>query len=558
MAASSLNTIRVRLYFDYPPPGVSDCRMCWVLVDLNKCRVVADLASVIKEKFDFSRRTILNLFMDDCFLPPTESVYVVRDNDSIRVKVENQQQENGFAVNRKSEDLSRKANKRVREEDDENEAVKIKKKKKPQLESQEVDLQPVRDGEKKKKKKKKLKEKNLSVKPASPVKRTTPVKEVAVSKSGAAKSAKKPAAPTTSAPSKAAKQKASSSSDTSGSSEERPLTKKSQLVVMTNFFSRPRGGVPAAAKAGVTAAPSSSSGSSSDSAPGPAATKLVPKKPAPPKPSPTKPAPPKMDFQATLAKASLSKPAPTGAVVRTGANSRGFRGSSSDSSSDSEPVLANKRPGLGCQVPPLATGPSDILPAAGVTGRGGGRGWGCSPGRGMGRGEGRFPWRGGGGPRGGQRGGPGFGGRGMGNPQPHSDQNGLQQHRSDTLTNKAVVLRNPPPRALERDYASMPLLAAPPQVGQRIAFKLLELTENYTPEVSDYKEGKIIGIDLVTNQVELELLSSAPAPAEPGKFDLVYQNADGSEIVEYAVPRASQLKERWDSLLEPRLIVENA
>ncbi|KAJ8254417.1 hypothetical protein COCON_G00210290 [Conger conger] len=511
MAASSLNTIRVRLYFDYPPPGVSDCRMCWVLVDLNKCRVVADLASVIKEKFDFSRRTILNLFMDDCFLPPTESVYVVRDNDSIRVKVENQQQENGFAVNRKSEDLSRKANKRVREEDDENEAVKIKKKKKPQLESQEVDLQPVRDGEKKKKKKKKLKEKNLSVKPASPVKRTTPVKEVAVSKSGAAKSAKKPAAPTTSAPSKAAKQKASSSSDTSGSSEERPLTKKSQLVAMTIVPQQAPWGCPRRCEGWchgrslflVRIFLRLRSRSRCD--------QTRPQKARPAQTQPQKPAPPKMDFQATLAKASLSKPAPTGVVVRTGANSRGFPGSSSDSSSDSEPVLANKRPGLGCQVPPLATGPSDILPAAGVTGRG-----------------------------------------------PHSDQNGLQQHRSDTLTNKAVVLRNPPPRALERDYASMPLLAAPPQVGQRIAFKLLELTENYTPEVSDYKEGKIIGIDLVTNQVELELLSSAPAPAEPGKFDLVYQNADGSEIVEYAVPRASQLKERWDSLLEPRLIVENA
>jgi hypothetical protein len=29
-----------------------------------------------------------------------------------------------------------------------------------------------------------------------------------------------------------------------------------------------------------------------------------------------------------------------------------------------------------------------------------------------------------------------------------------------------------------------------------------------------------------------------PAPAEPGKFDLVYQNADGSESVEYAVSRS--------------------
>lgn len=84
MAAHSTNFIRVRLHFDYPPPAVVDCRMCWLLVDLNKCRVVADLESIIREKFEFSRRSILNLFIEDCYLPHTESIYVVRDNDSVR------------------------------------------------------------------------------------------------------------------------------------------------------------------------------------------------------------------------------------------------------------------------------------------------------------------------------------------------------------------------------------------------------------------------------------------------------------------------------------------
>lgn len=84
MAALSSNFIRVRLYFDYPPPAVVDCRMCWLLVDLNSCRVVADLESLIREKFEFGRRSILSLFIEDCYLPHTESVYVVRDNDSVR------------------------------------------------------------------------------------------------------------------------------------------------------------------------------------------------------------------------------------------------------------------------------------------------------------------------------------------------------------------------------------------------------------------------------------------------------------------------------------------
>lgn len=84
MAAHSNNFIRLRLYFDYPPPAVVGCRMCWLLVDLNVCRVVADLESVIREKFEFSGGSILSLFIEDCYLPHTESIYVVRDNDSVR------------------------------------------------------------------------------------------------------------------------------------------------------------------------------------------------------------------------------------------------------------------------------------------------------------------------------------------------------------------------------------------------------------------------------------------------------------------------------------------
>lgn len=83
-AHSNGSNIRVRLYFDYPPPAVADSRMCWLLVDMSACRVVADLESVIREKFEFSRGSILDLFVEDCYLPHTESIYVVRDNDGVR------------------------------------------------------------------------------------------------------------------------------------------------------------------------------------------------------------------------------------------------------------------------------------------------------------------------------------------------------------------------------------------------------------------------------------------------------------------------------------------
>ncbi|XP_036795690.1 coilin-like [Oncorhynchus mykiss] len=247
----------------------------------------------------------------------------------------------------------------------------------------------------------------------------------------------------------------------------------------------------------------------------------------------------------------------------------------SSSSSEEEIQLVIKQPGLGMGiVPAMAAQPT-------WRGRGSPRGAERGGGRGVrGRGDGGQSWGGGGrgvrgewdrGPRSGGRGGEwdrgprgGRGGRGedagfyfnyvggqrQQTPQPPS-------YQKDSLNNSSVVFQNPSESVPKRDYSKMPLLAAPPQDGQKIAFKLLELTENYTPEVSEYKEGKIIHFDHSTKQIELELLSAYQAPVEPGKFDLVYQNADGSESVEYAVSRGSRVTERWDSLLEPRLVVGN-
>ncbi|NXU71236.1 COIL protein, partial [Oreotrochilus melanogaster] len=116
----------------------------------------------------------------------------------------------------------------------------------------------------------------------------------------------------------------------------------------------------------------------------------------------------------------------------------------------------------------------------------------------------------------------------------YSSEGQKQRQLNETATNTSVVVQNPV-EVPKRDYSLLPLLAAPPQVGERIAFKRLELTENYSPEVSDYK---------------------VLFAKEPGKFDLVYQSADGAELIEYAVPQDTKITESWDALIEPRLIVE--
>ncbi|NXY88978.1 COIL protein, partial [Alcedo cyanopectus] len=136
-----------------------------------------------------------------------------------------------------------------------------------------------------------------------------------------------------------------------------------------------------------------------------------------------------------------------------------------------------------------------------------------------------------------------------------------QKHRqlNEAATNTSVVVQNPV-EVPKRNYSVLPLLAAPPQVGERIAFKRLELTENYCPEVSDYKPlvftSFLSVVNISTSLLRIHDVVCFSAAKEPGKFDLVYESADGAQLIEYAVPQDTKITVSWDALIEPRLIVE--
>ncbi|CAL8270513.1 unnamed protein product [Lota lota] len=526
MAAKSHTAIRLRLDFDYPPPAVSDCRMCWLLVDLNKCRVVADLESVIRDKFDISRKSILNLFIDHCYLPHTESIYVVRDNDRISVNVDSPVLTNGHCSDQVESKCSKKSRRYSEVEPEDNEvsleSKKKKRKKKAEVSRKgETEQSSARDEDSQKKHlKKKRKEKtptSLSSKTTSTpsgqhVNKTPRPKPVDLN--GKAK----------------AKRASSSDSSDSGNEEEDTaapkLTSKVQEKVPQKVPVAPTPPqVPLKTKAASgkkpqPRAPSSSSDSSSDEAQGQTTTK-----PSGRPSAPVAGTPPQGGGQ----HGSLTSQPTTCAARPSARGPPPACEGGADSDSEEEIKLVIKRPQLARQG--VAANPSAR-----------GRGWG----RGQPRG------------RGGVSGGNQEGrvGRGFHLNYEEEERRHRPPFEKDLLKNHSVTLQNPAEPPPRKDYSTMPLLAAPPSVGQKIVFKLLELTESYTPEVSEYKEGKILNFDHATKQVELELLNSWQAPAEPGKFDLVYQNADGSESVEYAVSRGvSRVTERWDSLLEPRLVL---
>uniref|UniRef100_A0A672SXM3 Coilin-like n=1 Tax=Sinocyclocheilus grahami TaxID=75366 RepID=A0A672SXM3_SINGR len=540
MATSSLNSIRVRLYFDYPPPATPECRMCWLLVDLNKCRVVADLSSIIKEKLGYSRRTLLDLFIEDCYLPSTESIYIVRDNDSIRVKVSSPVYINGAEDYQSSEAQNSKTKKRGR--GDETQICEGLGKKKKHEDARNNGSAPVEDA----KKKKELKE--SATKPATPQKN---IETPSSTKNNRKSTSAVPASDKTTRTK--INQPKSSSSD---SSEDESHNKAPPP--------KPKPKQNGAAKK-LRKESTSSDSSSSDDTEKPKSSIPVQPLPVTPKLSSTTSklplqTPQRRESSTDSSSSSSSSPSqvepsakksqvatqPSSTTIQSVSSSVSKKPQDKPESSDSdasEIELVIKKPnlhGMGLKIAVVSPGVSE---AAGRD-RGNTRGQERGRGRGANRGSGRG----------------GFG-RAKGTPWKQdfhfNYENGERQKPNDSLTNESFILQNPPEIAPKRDYAALPLLAAPPAVGQKIAFKLLELTENYTPEMSDYKEGKIIAFNPQTKVMELELLSQPQAPAEPGKFDLVYQNSDGSERVEYAVTHGSQLTECWDSLLEPRLIVEN-
>uniref|UniRef100_A0A8C9YWL6 Coilin p80 n=1 Tax=Sander lucioperca TaxID=283035 RepID=A0A8C9YWL6_SANLU len=436
MAAHSNNFIRVRLYFDYPPPAVVDCRMCWLLVDLNTCRVVADVESIIREKFEFSRRSILNLFIEDCYLPHTESVYVVRDNDSVRC-----------------------ASKESLERDTKQASGDERNKKSPEKHTK-----------KKKKKRKKAEEKDPTVtpKPVASTKTKTASVEQPV------KSTKKPPVV------QAKTQNVSSSDSSSSSSDEDDAPKKPAAPPTTK---------PTQTKSHPPSSSSLETDSSSDEA---SAVKSLPKNNRLTSTTPKgRLSDSSTSQQALPAPQSVNGAQKQAASAAAAPKDKTEASSSSDSEEEIKLVIRRpaQRPGHS-----LGSQPSWRGRGRGQTRHGGPEENGRGEGRGVARGHsGSFEFR--------------YNGLHLWCTWKHGH---CVSCHEGTLYEKAEA-------APKRDYSSMPLLAAPPQVGQKIAFKLLELTENYTPQVSEYKVSGII------------------SPVEPGKFDLVYQNADGSESVEYAV-----------------------
>ncbi|XP_064351022.1 coilin isoform X2 [Camelus dromedarius] len=497
MAASE--TVRLRLQFDYPPPATPHCTSFWLLIDLNRCRVVTDLISLIRQRFGFSSGALLGLYLDGGLLPPAESARLVRDNDCLRVKLE----ERGVAENPVTVSngdstrlLPRKAKKR---------AFKLE-------EDEETELDYKNSKKHWKRHENSNSEKTLDLEPKAVADQTVSKRNKRKNKATCAVVEDDDGQTERKSPKK--KEKCEYKKQTRN-----PKSSKAQSVKgwPIQKCSLPKGSparnslVKAKRKGGpgvhTKDSPASSSESESyhESASDGLSNVILE----------VRHSSEKVSTELLKEGSSVKNTTANKVATKIGLNSTPIKGktpgtssSSSDSSSESDDPCVIPKSGPECTADFLKTvglfagrggsvpGPSSQIPSAAEwkqpDSHGGRPALGPPPnvtlpaglGRGWGRGEDLLSWKGA----------RGRGVRGRGRGRGHAISCVLnrsadyqkQQQLNELVTNSSTIIQNPV-ETHKKDYSLLPLLAAAPQVGEKIAFKLLELTSDYSPDVSDYK-----------------------------------------------------------------------
>ncbi|XP_071988343.1 coilin isoform X2 [Engystomops pustulosus] len=462
--------VRVKLLFPYPPPAVPHCRHLWFMLDAERCRAVTDVSALIRERFFSGLRGALSLYLDGGLLPPGESARLIRDNDVISVEWEED------PPNDSPQETSKK---RRRSQDD------CKKTKRGHMEAPERTMKNVptleeeEQVERPRKKRVRIQE-EVSKRP------TKQKKKVVTPEDETLQQPRKKVTPEE----KVLQQPRKKVTPEEGEVQERPRKEKTKEVVTVEVkvSDRPRKKVTIEEQVSKRMKREKMQHpqeemSSETSEHKPRIQDLS-----------TEPGTKKPQHQGAVCSSVQEKVSPSSSSSSEGEDMGHRRGGEPGppprrqqrEASSSPDSLIIKRPAA------PAISPSPPVHNGHAT-RGGA--WHTPPpiaaGRGVGRGRSpdNLHWRG-----------RGIRGKGESPIQNHFFYNNKpetmkENQLKEEVRNVSMLIQNPP-EVLKKDYSVFPLLAAPPQPGTVIAFKLLELTENYTPEVSEYKEGRLLSYDL--------------------------------------------------------------
>jgi len=84
--------------------------------------------------------------------------------------------------------------------------------------------------------------------------------------------------------------------------------------------------------------------------------------------------------------------------------------------------------------------------------------------------------------------------------------------------------------------------------------QVLEMSADYQPVISDYKEAKVVSCDHSSGRVTLELLDLfQPDKKAPGRFDVSIED-DNEIFTNVSTSQDKQIALVWNTVFEPRLI----
>ena len=78
--------MRIKLCLEKPQLFGRKQKVCFLVKDGDCCKTVSDLAYKIQKRFYKSNDGRVSLFLEDFFLPPAESVDIIKENDILTVR----------------------------------------------------------------------------------------------------------------------------------------------------------------------------------------------------------------------------------------------------------------------------------------------------------------------------------------------------------------------------------------------------------------------------------------------------------------------------------------
>ena len=77
--------MRVKLCLDSLGPSSRKQKVCFLIGDEDSCKIVSDLAYKIQKRF-YKTAGSVSLFLDGFFIPPTESISILQNDDVLTVQ----------------------------------------------------------------------------------------------------------------------------------------------------------------------------------------------------------------------------------------------------------------------------------------------------------------------------------------------------------------------------------------------------------------------------------------------------------------------------------------